>query len=58
VGRRIAVIPGGRVGRKVVPGLVERAIDAVCEDGRVLTADLGGKASTAEVGNAVVQALR
>jgi isocitrate/isopropylmalate dehydrogenase len=58
VGRRIAVIPGDRVGREVVPGLVERAIDAVCEDGRVLTADLGGKASTAEVGNAVVQALR
>jgi tartrate dehydrogenase/decarboxylase / D-malate dehydrogenase len=39
-------------------GLVERAIDAVCEDGRVLTADLGGKASSAEVGDAVVQALR
>jgi isocitrate/isopropylmalate dehydrogenase len=58
VGRRIAVIPGDRVGREVVPGPVERAIDAVCEDGRVLTADVGGKASTAEVGNAVVQALR
>jgi tartrate dehydrogenase/decarboxylase/D-malate dehydrogenase len=38
--------------------LVERAIDAVCEDGRVLTADLGGTASTAEVGDAVVRALR
>jgi tartrate dehydrogenase/decarboxylase/D-malate dehydrogenase len=37
---------------------VERAIDAVCEDGRVLTADLGGTASTAEVGDAVVRALR
>jgi tartrate dehydrogenase/decarboxylase/D-malate dehydrogenase len=37
---------------------VERAIDAVCEDGRVLTADLGGTASTAEVGEAVVRALR
>jgi tartrate dehydrogenase/decarboxylase/D-malate dehydrogenase len=36
---------------------VERAIDAVCEDGRVLTADLGGTASTAEVGQALVAAL-
>ena len=36
---------------------VERAIDAVCEDGRVLTGDLGGTASTAEVGDALVQAV-
>jgi tartrate dehydrogenase/decarboxylase/D-malate dehydrogenase len=36
---------------------VERAIDTVCEDGRVLTADLGGTASTAEVGQALVRAL-
>jgi tartrate dehydrogenase/decarboxylase / D-malate dehydrogenase len=36
---------------------VERAIDAVCEDGRVLTGDLGGAASTAEVGQALVAAL-
>jgi len=36
---------------------VERAIDAVCEDGRVLTGDLGGTASTAEVGDALVRAL-
>ncbi len=38
-------------------GRVERAIDAVCEDGRVLTVDLGGRASTAEVGEALVRAL-
>ncbi len=38
-------------------GRVERAIDAVCEDGRELTADLGGRASTAEVGEALVRAL-
>jgi len=38
-------------------GRVERAIDAVCEDGRVLTGDLGGTASTAEVGAALVRAL-
>ncbi|HEY4025516.1 MAG TPA: tartrate dehydrogenase [Candidatus Dormibacteraeota bacterium] len=36
---------------------VERAIDAVCEDGRVLTGDLGGAASTSEVGDALVAAL-
>jgi len=36
---------------------VERAIDAVCEDGSVLTGDLGGAASTSEVGDAVVAAL-
>jgi tartrate dehydrogenase/decarboxylase / D-malate dehydrogenase len=36
---------------------IERAIDAVCEDGRVLTGDLGGTASTADVGDALVRAL-
>jgi tartrate dehydrogenase/decarboxylase/D-malate dehydrogenase len=37
---------------------VERAIDAVCEDGRVLTGDLGGTASTQEVGDALASAVR
>ena len=36
---------------------IERAIDAVCEDGRALTGDLGGTASTADVGDALVRAL-
>ena len=36
---------------------VERAIDAVCEDGRVLTGDLGGAASTGEVGDALARAV-
>ena len=36
---------------------VERAVDAVCEDGRVLTGDLGGQASTREVGDALALAL-
>ena len=36
---------------------VERAMEAVCRDGRHLTADLGGRASTREVGDAVLEAL-
>lgn len=36
---------------------IERAIDAVCESGAVLTGDLGGTASTSEVGDALVAAL-
>ena len=36
---------------------IERAIDAVCQDGRVRTGDLGGKASTTEVGDAIRAAL-
>jgi len=45
------------LGHPVQAERVERAIDAVCEDGRVLTADLGGTASTTEVGEALVSAL-
>jgi tartrate dehydrogenase/decarboxylase / D-malate dehydrogenase len=45
------------LGHPAEAGHVERAIDAVCEDGRVLTGDLGGTASTAEVGDALVRAL-
>jgi tartrate dehydrogenase/decarboxylase/D-malate dehydrogenase len=36
---------------------VELAIDAVCREGRTLTGDLGGSASTTEVGDALVRAL-
>ncbi len=36
---------------------IERAIDAVCERGEFLTGDLGGTASTQEVGDALVRAL-
>lgn len=36
---------------------IEGAIDAVCEEGRALTGDLGGTASTTEVGDALVAAL-
>jgi len=38
--------------------LILNAFDAVCEDGSVLTGDLGGAASTSEVGDAIVAALR
>ena len=37
--------------------LIERAMDKVIADGRHLTADLGGKAGTSEMGDAVVAAL-
>lgn len=33
---------------------LERAIDEVCAEGRIMTGDLGGIASTAEVGDAIV----
>ena len=33
---------------------IERAIDQVCERGETLTGDLGGRASTSEVGDAIV----
>jgi isocitrate/isopropylmalate dehydrogenase len=45
------------LGYETEAGRVEHAVDAVCEDGRVLTADLGGTASTSEVGDALVRAL-
>jgi 3-isopropylmalate dehydrogenase len=38
--------------------LIDRAMDKVIEDGRHLTADLGGRAGTSEMGDAVVVALQ
>ena len=46
------------LGHRAQADRVERAIDAVCEDGRVLTGDLAGAASTADVGDALVRALQ
>ena len=46
------------LGRPEAARRVERAIDAVTDAGVALTADLGGKASTEEVGQALVSALR
>jgi tartrate dehydrogenase/decarboxylase / D-malate dehydrogenase len=47
----------GHLGYGEEASRVERAIDTVCEGGRVLTGDLGGTASTAEVGDALARAL-
>ena len=47
----------GHLGHTAEAGAIERAIEAVCQDGRVLTGDLGGTASTSEVGDALVRAL-
>ena len=40
-----------------VAGLIERAMERVIADAGMLTADLGGTASTAQMGNAIVAAL-
>ena len=59
----IAVIPGDGVGQEVVPegvrvlSAVDPGIETVCREGRRLTADLGGRAATREVGDAVLAAL-
>jgi len=37
---------------------IERAIDRICEEGSVLTADLGGAASTREVGDRMLELVR
>jgi tartrate dehydrogenase/decarboxylase / D-malate dehydrogenase len=46
------------LGYEAEAGRVERAIETVCAEGRVLTGDLGGTATTAEVGDALVGALQ
>ena len=51
------MMPADALGYQEEGDRVGRAIDAVCEDGRVLTGDLGGTASTREVGDALVRAL-
>jgi tartrate dehydrogenase/decarboxylase / D-malate dehydrogenase len=45
------------LGQESEAARVERAIDRVCQEGRSLTADLGGSASTSEVGDALVRSL-
>jgi 3-isopropylmalate dehydrogenase len=37
--------------------LIDRAVDRVIADAKMLTADLGGTASTAQMGDAIVAAL-
>jgi tartrate dehydrogenase/decarboxylase / D-malate dehydrogenase len=68
----IALIPGDGIGREVVPAAVavldhlghaeaaravDRAIETVLSDPRLRTRELGGKASTRELTDAVVQAV-
>jgi tartrate dehydrogenase/decarboxylase/D-malate dehydrogenase len=45
------------LGHEAEADQVERAIDQVCAEGRFLTEDLGGTATTSEVGDAIVRAL-
>src|SRR5579884_1076205 len=45
------------LGHEAEADRVERAIDRVCAEGRFLTGDLGGSATTSEVGDAIVRAL-
>jgi len=44
------------LGEEEAAGRVEKAIEAVTSEGEFLTAELGGSASTAEVGQAIAQA--
>jgi len=46
------------LGEKAAAGLVSGAIRAVLAEGRVLTPDLGGKARTSEVTEAVLARMR
>jgi tartrate dehydrogenase/decarboxylase/D-malate dehydrogenase len=45
------------IGHADASGAVVRAIERVVEDGKVLTRDLGGTASTSDVGKAIVAAM-
>jgi len=46
------------LGERKAAGLIETAIKAVTAEGRVLPVDLGGRAKTAEVGDAVVAEMK
>jgi tartrate dehydrogenase/decarboxylase/D-malate dehydrogenase len=45
------------LGHPEAAGVIVRAIERVVEDGKVLTRDLGGQASTSDVGTAIAAAL-
>ena len=46
------------IGQKPAAQLIESAIKAVTRDGRGLTPDLGGKAKTVDVTNAILAQMR
>ena len=46
------------LGQKAAAALLLHAVETVIAQGRVLTPDLGGQATTGEVTQAVIQALR
>ena len=54
--KNIAVIPGDGIGKEVAP-VGMRVIEAVTGDQHIKTPDLGGVATTEDVGNAIVAAL-
>jgi len=56
---KIAAIPGDRIGPEVLAEgrKVLRSIEKVLVEGKTLTADLGGRSKTSEVGDAVIKTM-
>ena len=57
---KIGVLPGDDIGLEVVPEaarLIDAAVDRVIAEAKHLTRDLGGSASTTEMGDAIAAAV-